>query len=117
MRPRNHLTDTSCAHGNTYTTLKHPCQLHARTHTHTVPSGIRRFLVDYLERYYDVADEVLITQVLEPSAMPSVDNITMDDIHVFLRAVDAHTDELIENPSVRFVAFSFSCNVAKRNIC
>lgn len=65
-----------------------------------MPANIRRYIVDLMERYYDVADDVLLSQVLEPDALPGASSITMDEVHVYLRAVGAQTDELLEDPEV-----------------
>lgn len=63
-----------------------------------VPAAVRRYVVDLLERYYDVADDVLITQTLDQAALPAADDITMNDVHVYLRAIGSQTDELQESP-------------------
>lgn len=65
-----------------------------------MPSSVRQFLLDYLERYYDIANGALLTQALEPSAMPAMGGVSTDDIHKFLRAVGAHKGEVESDPKV-----------------
>lgn len=57
-------------------------------------------MVAFLELYYDLADDVLVSQVLEESMLPPMHDVSMDDMHVFLRAVGAQTDELVDTAEV-----------------